>query len=82
SVILSNLNEENSNTSNITIFQPYTYRNEINQFIMNNPAPTSQHNQSTGSLLAFPFWRPSPMLKKLLNQFETNILHDHPHIPC
>ncbi|CAG8664894.1 1253_t:CDS:1 [Ambispora leptoticha] len=49
---------------------------------MNNPAPTSQHDQSTNSPLAFPPWRLSPMLKKLLHQFETKILFDHPHIPC
>ncbi|CAG8770358.1 21549_t:CDS:2 [Cetraspora pellucida] len=76
-----NSDETNSDTANISTFRLYIYQNEINQIELVNTTPTFHHVSFTVPELVYPMWRPTLSLKRLLHEFETKILLDHPYIP-
>ncbi|CAG8495566.1 6964_t:CDS:2, partial [Scutellospora calospora] len=81
----NNVSSSDSNNDTIdTIFNSYTYHNEINQNITivqpNNLITTSHYNQLNIAPLPFLFWRPSQQLLKLYAEFQNKILQDHLHI--
>src|SRR6266516_2811461 len=69
-----------------SLIDPYVQCNEINSDLSNAPAIVNAINVRDDPddtiIESFPPWTPSPNLQRLLNEFETKILYDHPNIPC
>ena len=77
--------EEQPTNLNDVSFEPYIYRNEINQNLSNTP--TQNNDQIRFEIVSSPSTHYNPFsseikLQRLINQFQTKILHDYPSIPC
>ncbi|CAG8771280.1 5543_t:CDS:1, partial [Gigaspora rosea] len=63
------------------IFEPYTFKNEINQNLSNAPS-TSSVPDSITEIINPSYCHLTPALRRLVHQFDTKILPDYLCIPC
>ena len=81
--------EENAeyfqNSERDVFMKPYIYRNEMNLNLPNAPAQDDDRTRFEiilpSSITHNPF-SAEANLQKLINEFQTKILHDYPSIPC
>ncbi|CAG8820058.1 2026_t:CDS:1, partial [Gigaspora rosea] len=75
-------NESNNTTPINSLFTPYIQRHEINQNLSNDLLSNHTPEFTFEQPLASSYQHLTTALKRLIHQFQTKILLDHPNILC